>query len=113
MADPTDDSERAFCEAVQRYAADEWSPAIPDQRMVIFEGKPHSIRDVCRRVSSNSNELPNASVLQLFGSMRVQHDKLREKFGRFPYYSTGAECLLRLMDEREQAYKERQARRNG
>jgi hypothetical protein len=30
-----DDFERAFCEAVQRYAAEEWTPAIPDQRMIL------------------------------------------------------------------------------
>jgi hypothetical protein len=108
-----DDFERAFCEAVQRYAAEEWTPAIPDQRMILVASKPQTIRHVCLPVLNNNNELPDVIVRRLFESMRIQHDRLRERLGRTASYAIGAECLIDLLDERERTYKERQASRGG
>ncbi len=87
-------------------------PAIPEQPRVGVGRNLYSIRGVCVLVLGNNRELPDEIVVKLFRSMHAQHDRLREKLGMHSTYLIGARCLLELMDEREDAYKQQEERRN-
>ena len=103
----TDDYEKAFCEAVERYSAGEWSPERPDHPRIAVGRNLHSTRGICVLVLANPHTLPERTIDQLFRTMHAQHDRLRQGLRELPTYAAGATCLIELMDERETTYKER------
>ena len=109
---PADDTEKAFCVAVERYSVGEWSPGLPEHPQIAAGHDLHSIRGVCALVRGNPHALPERTIDQLFWAMHAQHDRLRQDIRQFPTYATGAMCLIDLMDGSEAAYKEREQRRD-
>jgi hypothetical protein len=108
---PADDTEKAFCEAVERYSAGEWSPGRPDHPQIAAGHDLYSIRGVCALVHGNPHILPERTIDQLFQAMHAQHDRLRRDLREFSTYAMGAGCLIVLMGEREATYKEKEQRR--
>jgi hypothetical protein len=107
--DSTDSLKRAFCEAVERYALGEWSPAAPEECTVRVRNKGYSLREICLLVLSVDGPLPEKTVAQLFQSIHARHDRLREKLTARPRYLVGARCLIALMDDSEDVYALREA----
>jgi hypothetical protein len=105
----TDDLERAFCEAVERFALGEWSPALPKKCTVGVGHERYSIREICLLIRGNNRRLPEQTVAQLFQNIRAQHDQFRQKLTVRPLYKVGAQCLIDLMDDREAVYALREA----
>jgi hypothetical protein len=105
MIQPADDYERAFCEAVERYSAGEWSPGRPDHPQIAAGRNRHSTRGICILVLANPRTLPERTIDQLFQTMHAQHDRLRQGLRELPTYAAGAMCLIELMDEREAAVR--------
>jgi hypothetical protein len=110
-AKPVDAYQRAFCEAVERYYAGEWSPARPEHPQFFVKGRFCSLLDVCILVHEDIRELPDETVRQLFAKMHAQHNRLKEKLGRHPLYAIGSECLRDLMEEREAEFQQQEERR--
>jgi hypothetical protein len=49
--------------------------------------------------------LPNRIIDRLFFYMHAQHSELKEQLGRSPTLSTGAYCLLKLIENRKAEYQ--------
>lgn len=101
--EPTNDRERAFCEAVQHYASDGWNPNYPKQCTVEIGNERLTLRAVCLLVIANDRVLPERTIVQLVESLPDRHKAFHEMLVRAPTYLAGAQCLALLMDEREEA----------
>jgi hypothetical protein len=62
----THNLERAFCEAVERYALGEWIPAVPDECRVSIRQKDYSIREICLLLLTNDRPLPEKTAPNFF-----------------------------------------------
>lgn len=101
--------ERAFCEAVERYAMGQWSPAAPGECTVRVRDKYYSMREISLLVRVDKEPLPEKTLVQLLQSMHAQHDWFRERLAESPLYSLGAQCLIALLDDHEAVYELREA----
>jgi hypothetical protein len=115
MIEPTSGSEThklrtAFDEAVRRYHNKEWSPGRPDFPAVNIDGKHLTIRAVCGLVTGFNDKLPDDVFDILIDCMHYEHRELKEELGSHPLYGIGAQCLLKLMDEREDTLKHRKGK---
>jgi hypothetical protein len=102
---------RAFDEAVVRYYDKQWTPGRPDFPRVTIDGEHLTIRQVCGLVIEFTDELRSDVLQQLMDCMHIEHRELRQELGRDALYGIGAKCLLKLMDDREGAYKQLKERR--
>ena len=50
---------------------------------------------------------PDSVVSDLVTNLRARHQLVGENFARDRTFAAGASCLLRLMDEREQAFRQK------
>jgi hypothetical protein len=93
----TRDVMEAFHDAVLRY--EDWGGE-PEPK-VSLNRKLVSISDVCRFVITTDvrDPLPEVVSQRIDWFMHAQHRTLKEEFGRYPSYATGARCLLTLIDE--------------
>ena len=99
------DAREAFCIAVKFYRSGDWSPALPAFIRVEVRGQPLTLRQLCGLVEHVTDPLPNSVVSDLLTSLRARHSNIEENFAPDRTYAAGARCLLRLMDEREWAFK--------
>jgi hypothetical protein len=104
---------QAFYEAALLCHDGLWSPAHPEYPTVRVKAKAYTIREVCRLVTGFSDDLPNEVVGILVRSLgRDVHSDLIEKLGKDRSYVRGADCLLKLMDRREEEYRQIEDLRN-
>jgi hypothetical protein len=99
------DAREAFCIAVKYYRSGDWNPALPTSDKVVVRGQPLTLRQVCGLVAQLLEPLPNSVVGDLVTSLRVRHNLIGEEFAGDRTFAAGARCLLRLMDERECAFR--------
>ena len=101
------DAREAFCIAVKFYRSGDWNPAVPTFDKVVVRGQPLTLRQVCGLVAHLTEPLPNSVVSDLVTSLRARHHLIGENFaGGSHTFAAGARCLLRLMDERECAFRQ-------
>ena len=101
------DAHEAFCIAVKFYRSGDWNPALPTFDKVMVRGQPLTLRQVCGLVAHLTEPLPNSVVSDLVTSLRARHHAIGENFaGGSHTFAAGARCLLRLMDEREYAFRQ-------
>jgi hypothetical protein len=98
----------AFGAAVE-YFHDHWSATNPDA-LVFIDGRARSIRAICELVAHSDDSLPENMQKLLFAQMHAEHYALRFDLTWAGSYSVGAQCLLKLMDERIAAEDLRQQR---
>jgi hypothetical protein len=98
---PADLSE-AFHEATWLY--DDWSPALPELEASVGR-KSFSMSAICSFLDTFTDRLPNRILDRLFLYMHAQHRELKERLGKSPTYSTGAYCLLKLIEDRKAEYQ--------
>jgi hypothetical protein len=80
---------------------------------VRVKGKAYTIREICRLVTGFSDDLPSEVVGILVRSLgRDVHSDLIDKLGKDRSYVRGADCLLKLMDRREEEYRQIEDLRN-
>ena len=101
------DAREAFCIAVKFYRSGDWSPALPALNKVVVCGRPLTLRQVCDLVAHVLEPLPDSVVSDLATYLRARHQLVGENFARDRTFAAGASCLLRLMDEREQAFRQK------
>ena len=101
------DAREAFCIAVKFYRSGDWSPALPALDKVVVCGRPLTLRQVCDLVAHVMEPLPDSVVSDLVTNLRARHQLVGENFARDRTFAAGASCLLRLMDEREQAFRQK------
>lgn len=96
---------QAFCAVVLAFAYKDWSPAAPDEPTLDVNGKARTPRQICRLVSGILDKLPDEVVGALIMEMRDR--ELRKALGKDRTYRTGADCLLKWMERRVEAYQQR------
>ena len=104
------DVREAFCIAVKFFRSGDWNPAVPTFDKVVVRGQPLNLRQVCGLVAHLTEPLPNSVVSDLVTSLRARHHLIGENFaGGSHTFAAGARCLLRLMNERECAFRQNAA----
>jgi hypothetical protein len=101
------DAREAFCIAVKFYRSGDWSPALPAFNKIEVRGQPLTLRQVCGLVEHITDPLPNSVVSDLLTSLRARHRNIEESTTLYRTFAGGARCLLRLMDEREWAVRQK------
>jgi hypothetical protein len=98
------DRREAFCEAVIKFRAPEWSPAFPDNDTFEVRGEYRTIREVCGLVMDDAGELPELIVAELIQAMHGDR-RLHELLDRSPTYATGSQCLSELLEDRVRTFE--------
>jgi hypothetical protein len=98
----------AFGAAVE-YFTDHWTASNPDA-LVFIGGRAQSIRSVCELVGHSEDSLPEDVQKLLFAQMHAEDYALRFDLTWAGSYRLGAQCLLKLMDDRIAAEELRQQR---
>jgi hypothetical protein len=104
MMTPT---QKAFCEAVLHYDADDWSPALPGFPRVPLQGKSYSLREVCDFVKTDDEKLPEDIATMLFKAMH-SNPRQAEKLGRAATYAVGSECFAEILDAGMRRFEQQQ-----
>jgi len=96
-------TQKAFCEAVLHYDADDWSPALPEFPRVSLQGKSYSLREVCDFVKTDDEKLPDEIATMLFSNPGQA-----EKLGSAATYAVGSECFAEILDARVRRFEQQQ-----
>jgi len=103
--DPISSDLAAAFGAVVEYFDRDWAVSnVPVNDLV------QSIRAICELVAHSDDSLPKEVQNLLFAQMRAEHYALRFDLTWAGSYRVGAQCLLKLMDERIAAEELRQQR---
>jgi hypothetical protein len=105
MAEPTSIPPKlaeAFFDAVRAYIR--WAFADPQPTIAIDE-VVIPISGACERVSIFTDSLPDETFNALYFVASTQKH-LREKLGADRSYATGAQCLLKLIEDRQAEWRE-------
>ena len=98
------DRREGFHAAVIKFRSPEWSPAFPDMNTLNIDGEYQTIRQVCELVKDDDGELPDPTLGELMDAMHGDR-RLLELLGRSRTYSTGSQCLLKLLDNRIKTFQ--------
>jgi len=101
--DERSDYRKAFDEAVLYFNSD-WSPALPDQKVITIDRTLRSIREVCALVDGFDDRISDDLYRALCLKMHLGSDALKEKLGKNRTYATAASCLLEMLERRVAAY---------
>jgi hypothetical protein len=102
------DACEAFCIAVKFYRSGEWSPALPARTTINVYGRNLTLRQVCSLVEDVAQPLPDSIVSDLFTSLRRRHPRLEKRVTVDRTYSSGAGCLIHLLNEAEKTFRDAQ-----
>ena len=98
------DRREGFHAAVIKLRSPEWSPAFPDMNTLGVDGEYWTIREVCELVKDDDGVLPDEFVGELMDATHGDRGLL-ELLGRSRTYSTGSQCLLKLLDNRIKTFQ--------
>ena len=102
---------QAFQQAVAMYEF--WTPRHPDEQALSVNHQCYSIAAVCGLLDKFSDPLPDNVLRALLSYIDESHGDLRVKLAATPTYATGAQCLLKLMQNRTARYAEKERRLRG
>jgi hypothetical protein len=100
------DRREGFHAAVIKLRSPEWSPAFPNMNKLEVDGEYWSIREVCELVKDDDGVLPDEIVGELMDAMHGDRRPLELLGSRT--YSTGSQCLLKLLDNRIKTFQRKQ-----
>ena len=98
------DRREGFHAAVIKLRSPEWSPAFPDMNTLNVDDEYWTIREVCELVKDDDGVLPDELVGELTDATHGDR-RLLELLGRLRTYSTGSQCLLKLLDNRIKTFQ--------
>ena len=98
------DRREGFHAAVIKLRSPEWSPAFPDMNTLNVDDEYWTIREVCELVKDDDGVLPEEIVDELKDATHGDR-RLLELLGRLRTYSTGSQCLLKLLDNRIKTFQ--------
>jgi hypothetical protein len=104
-----DDLAEKFCEAVQRYAAGEWTAAaeIRDRQIIRLQNDDYSIEAICHLVDGFNDRLPDVIHRLLLDQTHADSSDLQRWLRDNQTYAGAARCLLELMKRRIAFYGRR------
>ena len=89
----------AFRRAVEIYRDGGWRSTRPNSPTLLAGRHHRTIRQICTLISNSRAELPDETIADLRQCLDLCYPALAEALERDRTYGSGAQCLLKLMDD--------------